>query len=324
MNHFTLRERKTLKDLLHTEETYREIAKVLQKALSSVSDEINRNEGRFKYDPYKAEARAQKLKQDRSKRTKLEISPGLKEFVINKIKEDWSPEQISETLSQKANGKSILSTETIYQFVFSEEGKQLKLWMHLRHKKKPQRQSWSERRKYKSRIKIPERQHISLRPPAATLRTEFGHFEADLMIFSQSKKVLAVFVDRFSRQTYAFINPDKTASAMKDTLREFITTVGVGLVKSISFDNGTENFYHHEVREEFGSFETFFCDPYCSWQKGTVENTNKLLRQYFPRDISDNDLNENFLSSVIHKLNNRPRKCINFLPPIKLHPFCSV
>lgn len=182
------------------------------------------------YDPYKAEARVQKLKQDRSKRTKLEISPGLKEFVINMIKEDWSTEQISETLRQKAKGKCVISTETIYQFIFSDEGKQLKLWIHLRHKKKPQRQSWSERRKYKARIQIPDRHHISLRSPAAKLRTEYGHFDADLMIFSHTKKILAVFVDRYSRQTYAFINPDKTASAMKDTLREFVTTVGSGLV----------------------------------------------------------------------------------------------
>lgn len=324
MNHFTLSERKTLKNLLHAETTYREIAKVLQKALSSVSDEINRNEGRFKYDPYKAEARAQKLKQDHSKRTKLEISPKLKDFVINRIKEDWSPEQISESLRKKAGGKCVISIETIYQFIFSSEGKRLKLWIHLRHKKRPQRQSWNERRKYKARAAIPQRKHISLRSPAAKLRTEYGHFEADLMIFSHTKKVLAVFVDRYSRQTFAFINPDKTATAMKDTLREFVTTAGVGLVKSISFDNGTENFYHHEVRDEFGTFDTFFCDPYCSWQKGTVENTNKLLRQYFPRNISEQDFKEETLCFVLNKLNNRPRKCINFLSPLKLHPFCSV
>ena len=324
MNHFTLTERKTLKDLLQSEAPYRDIAKVLQKALSSISDEINRNGGRNKYNPYKAEARAQRLKQDRVKRTKLEISPGLKAFVINKIKEDWSPEQISAALRLQAKEKCILSTETIYQFIYSEEGKQLKLWTHLRHKKKPQRQSWSERKKYKVRSRIPERQHISLRSPVAELRTEYGHFEADLMIFSHTKKVLAVFVDRHSRQTFAFINPDKTASSMKDTIREFVSIVGIGLVKSITFDNGTENFYHYQVRDEFGTFETFFCDPYCSWQKATVENTNKLLRQYFPRHISDDDLNDNFLSSVLTKLNNRPRKCINFLSPNKLHPFCSV
>jgi len=324
MKHFTLTERKTLKDLLDNETSYREISKVLKKAISSIAAEIKRNRGRLKYDPYEAEARAQKIKQNPIKRTKLEISLGLKKYVIAKLKEDWSPEQISEVLRIQAKGRCVISTETIYQFVFSEEGKVLKLWKHLRHRKYPKRTPHGERKKYKSRSQIPKRNHISLRPPAAEERTEYGHFEADLMIFSHTKKVLAVFVDRYSRQTFAFINPDKTASAMKDTIREFVTSVGVGLVKSISFDNGTENFYHHEVRDEFGTFETYFCDPYCSWQKGTVENTNKLLRQYFPRNILEDDLNYTFLNSVLSKLNNRPRKCLAFLSPSSLHPFCSL
>ena len=166
-------------------------------------------------------------------------------------------------------------------------------------------------------MKIPERKHISLRPPAANLRLENGHFEVDLMVFSATKTVLAVFVDRCSRKTWAYINPNKKAHTMADTIREFVCDVGICNVKSLSFDNGTENFYHHIVRHEFDTFDTFFCDPYASWQKGTVENTNKLLRQYFPRHIIPN---HNSLNIALSKLNNRPRKCLNFNSP----NFCSV
>lgn len=136
------------------------------------------------------------------------------------------------------------------------------------------------------------------------------------MIFSQTQTVLAVFVDRCTRKTWAYINPNKKADIMADTIREFVCDAGIANVKSLSFDNGSENFYHHIVRDEFGSFDTFFCDPYCSWQKGTVENTNKLLRQYFPRDIIPT---HDTLKSALHKLNNRPRKSLDFNTP----NFCS-
>ena len=318
MSHFNLTDRKMLAEYLG-KIPYREIAKLVEKSISSISDEVKRNGGLNKYDPHQAEKRAQKIKLEKTKRTKLEISPGLRAYVIQKLKDDWSPEQISETLCQKAR-KTVLCHETIYKFIYSEEGRKLKLWQHLRHKKRPERVLHGTRKAQKNKSKIPQREHISLRSRAATERSESGHFEADLMIFSNTGIVLAVFVDRCTRKTWAYFNPNKTASAMLDTIREFVCDAGVANVKSISFDNGTENFYHNIVRDEFGTFRTYFCDPYCSWQKGTVENTNKLLRQYFPRKCSPNILINENLRNALHKLNNRPRKCLNFKTP----NFCSV
>ena len=320
MKQFTLTSRRILWELLKKEEPYREIQKVLGKSLSGISKEINRNGGKEKYNPYKAEQRAQINKFSRKKRTKLEISPGLKEFVIQKLKQDWSPEQISRDLRKKALRKTILSTETIYQFVYSKEGKTLKLWKHLRHRKRPIRVAHGTRKARVSRSKIPDRNPISLRSYGAKNRTEPGHYEVDLMIFSKTKTVLAVFVDRCTRKTYAYFNKNKTASVMANTMRNFVCEVGQMNLKSLTFDNGTENFYHNIVRDEFGTFDTFFCDPYCSWQKGTVENTNKLLRQYFPRKIHHSLMNHENLTFALHRLNNRPRKCLNFNSP----NFCSL
>jgi len=320
MKQFTLKSRRMLENLLLKGEPYREISKVINKEISSISEEINRNGGRKRYNSYKAEQRALQNKYTHKKRSKLEISPGLKEFVIQKLQTDWSPEQISRDLKKKALGKTIISTETIYQFVYSEEGRRLKLWKHLRHRKRPVRVPRGTRKARIFRSQIPDRNPISLRSYGAQHRTEPGHYEVDLMIFSKTKKVLAVFVDRCTRRTYAYFNENKTASVMADTMRRFICEVGQMNIKSLTFDNGTENFYHHLVRDEFGTFETFFCDPYCSWQKGTVENTNKLLRQYFPRNISHSLMNHENLAFALHRLNNRPRKCLNFLTPL----FCSV
>ena len=319
MKQFTLSKRKKLHDLLQNGEKYRDIRKILGFSISSISDEINRNRGVLKYCPFLAEKREQELKDNREKRTKLEVSSALKKFVIDKLRIDWSPEQIAGDLKLKV-GKTVICHETIYDFIYSEEGRKLKLWKHLRHRKKGERVPHGTRKKQKSKSQIPDRTHISLRPPAAQERTEFGHFEVDLMIFSHTGIVLAVFVDRCTRKTWAYFNQDKTANAMLDTMREFVCDVGIHHVKSLSFDNGTENFYHHILRNEFGTFDTFFCDPYGSWQKGTVENTNKLLRQYFPRKIAPNFLIHKNLIKALHRLNNRPRKCLDFLTT----NFCSV
>lgn len=315
MAQFTLSTRKTLAEHLKLGTTYRDLKKIIDKAISSISGEVNKNGGISKYCPFEAEKRAQEHKHNRKKRTKIEISPGLKRFIINKLREDWSPEQISGDLKIQSK-KAVISHETIYQFIYSEEGINLKLWKHLRHRKTPKRMHHGARKVQKSKMKIPQRKHISLRHDDATYRLEPGHFEVDLMIFSKTKTVLAVFVDRCTRKTWAYINSDKKASTMADTMREFVCDAGIMNVKSLSFDNGTENFYHHIVRDEFGTFDTFFCDPYCSWQKGTVENTNKLLRQYFPRSIEPH---HDLLKIALLKLNNRPRKCLNFLTP----NFCS-
>ena len=307
--------RKILAEQLKKKVVYREIGLIIEKAISSISVEIKRNGGRERYCPYEAEKNACVKKHAKKKRTKLEISPGLKQYVIMMLKEHWSPEQIAGILRKKA-GKTVISHETIYQYIYSEDGIELKLWQCLRHKKRSYRCERGSRKSRKKHLEIPDRNHISLRSEAATYRTENGHIEVDLMIFSQTKTVLAVFVDRCSRKTWAYINSDKKAATMADTMREFVCDAGVANVKSLSFDNGTENFYHHLVRDEFGTFDTFFCDPYCSWQKGTVENTNKLLRQYFPRHIIPN---HKTLSQALIKLNNRPRKILAFNTP----NFCS-
>jgi IS30 family transposase len=323
MKHFTLTKRIILAELLEEKKSYREISKVINKVISAISDEIRHNSVNGNYDPYKAHAEARKRKIEKGKRKKLEISSALKDYVVEKLKEEWSPEQIAGELKEKAQGKTVISHETIYLFIYSEKGKKEKLWLYLRHRKKPERVPWGTRKKRK--ITIPNRTSIHERPDWINRREEYAHWEGDLMLFSQRNEALAVFVERYSRKTVAVLLDNKKASSMELALHELLASTGQTNVKSITFDNGSENVCHQKVRLDYvESFETFFCDPYCSWQKGTVENTNKLLRQYLPRKIEEQKLNQDYLDSVIEKLNNRPRKCLKYNTPNQIFKNCSV
>lgn len=314
MKHFTLADREILKDLLQRGVSYRGIGQRLNKSHTSVSDEIKRNkspDGR--YCPIEAHKKAFCRKNQRKKRTKLEISPGLKIYIVQKILcEQWSPEQIDRVLRIKSGGNVVISHESIYQFIYSPEGRKLKLYQYLRRKKKPIRQPFGTRKK---RFIIRDRVSIHRRHEKINKRQEFGHWETDLMIFSNQKFVLAVTVERLTRYTIATILPNKTALEMKQALYRVILDSGQLNVKSITFDNGSENVLHHELKHEFPGLETYFCDPYCSWQKGLVENTNGLLRQYFPRSIDLGRVSQHDMDIIVTKINNRPRKCLHFTSP---------
>lgn len=357
MNHFTLEERKMLADLLKDWVPYREISLIVNKSISSISDEKRRNsvlkdikiiedgkiftEKRLFYDPYIAHRKAsiREINKWKNKRSKLEISSWLKKFVVDKLEsEQWSPEQISGHLRNESVLKSkdwlwktVISHETIYQFIYSKEGNELKLWQNLRHNHsnlKWSRKSRWERNKRRNKVRIPNRTSIHSRLDIVNERKRFWDYEWDLMIFSNSPKTLAVFVERKTRKIYARVNDNKTASEMEWALSYLVESVWQINLKTITFDNWTENICHEKVRKDYNySFETFFCDPYCSRQKWAVENANKLLRQYFNRKMKDEDITQDYLDNALKKINNRPRKTLWFRSAEKeftRNLFCSV
>lgn len=313
MSHFTLEDREILENLLHRGISNRGIGERLRKSHTSVGEEIKRNSTNSQYIAIEAHKKYLARKRNQNKRSKIQISPGLKKFIIDKITlEQWSPEQIDRHLRIKSGGKCVISHESIYLFIYSPEGKKLKLYKHLRRKKKPKRQPIGSRKK---RHIIPQRVSIHRRHKSINQRTEFGHWEVDLMIFSNQKFVLATAVERLSRFTIATILPNKTALEMKQALQHFIIDYGQQNFKSITFDNGTENVLHHELIHEFPGLKTYFCDPYCSWQKGAIENINLLFRQYLPRSTNLGKLNQTDIDHICNKINNRPKKCLKFLQP---------
>jgi len=299
--------------MLKDGERHRSIAKVVRKGKSTVSDEIRRNAMEYErgYRADVAHERSLRRQQNKGKKPILQRNGSLKAYIVHQITlEQWSPQQIAGEL-KTTHGVHMISHETIYQFIYSDEGRKLKLWLHMRRKKKPYRQPWGKRRQ---RILIPERVSIHEREDEANLRTEIGHLETDSMIFTNQKAILSVQVDRLSLKCVITRLPNKTALETKSALVDAINELGEHHIKSITFDNGTENMRHIDLRDTY-EIRTYFCDAYCSWQKGLVENINGLIRQYFPRYTDMSKVTDEQIYEVQEKLNNRPRKSLGFLTP---------
>lgn len=316
MEHLTYAERMTIQNVVGSGAPQARAAEALGRPPSVVSDELRRNRLPGKpYDAGVAQALADARACRETRRGKLDAHPGVKKYVVDKLtREQWSPEEIAERLRKDAGGRRVVSHETIYQFVYSKEGRDLGLWKHLRHKKKPHRTYRGTGRKRKH--KIPERIPIALRPDCVGNRERFGDWEGDLVQFSSTGQVLAVFAERKSGKPVIVLNWDKSAPAMEAAMHELVASVGQANVLSLTLDNGSENVCHARVRDAYcGGFGTYFCDAYKSWQKGCVENLNKLIRQYFPRDIDPERLTSAYVQEVVEKLSSRPRARLGYATP---------
>ncbi len=313
MKYLTFAERKKIEKMLIENISYREIAEILNRSHTTISYEIKTNKMSYERE-YNAELGHKRFLDRQIKKgnvSKLQKDPKLKKFIIEQLKkEQWSPEQIAGTLKMR-NGKTIISHETIYQFIYSEEGKKEKLWLEMRHKKKPYRQKWGSRKK---RTIIPNRVSIKERPKAANEKKEIGHLESDSMIFSGQREIFSVQVDRKSQKCVITLLENKTAKETKMAIEGALEVYGLAEVKTITYDNGSENTQHDEINELYG-MRSYFCRAYASWQKGLVENMNKLIRQYFPRYTNMKKITQDFVEEIQEKLNNRPRKSLNYFTP---------
>ncbi|MBC8499058.1 MAG: IS30 family transposase [Candidatus Atribacteria bacterium] len=295
----------------------RAIGRVLNRGHSTISEEISKNKMTYekKYSAEQAQARHKRRQLNKGNKRKLDRKTELKKHVIKQLEEDWSPEQIAGDLKKKY-GMTIISHETIYQFIYSEEGRHLKLWLHLRIKHKPYRRVRGKRKSQKGQI-ITERVSIHQRPKEADDRVMLGHLESDSMIFSNQKPVLSVQVDRASQKCALTKVNNKTALETKYALVRAIEEEYAS-VETITYDNGSENVLHIEIRDEY-QIATYFCDPYCSWQKGLVEQINGLIRQYLPRHINMNKITQDQIYEIQEKINNRPRKSLNYRTPNQVY-----
>lgn len=311
-------DRKMIEKLLKKGMGIREIGRAMGKPHNTISDEIRKNKypHETEYNAELAQARHEKRQLNKGNRAKIDRRTELKKYIIARILEDnWSPEQIAGVLREEY-GMTIISHETIYQFIYSEEGRMLKLWLHLRRKHKPQRTKRGMRKSRKGTT-IKYRTSIHQRPKEANERQILGHIETDSMIFSKQKTILSVQVDRASQKCTITKLDNKSAFETKYALIRAIEDEYAS-VKTITYDNGTENALHHELIKEYG-IETYFCDPYCSWQKGLVEEINGLIRQYFPRHTNMSKITQDQVYEVQEKLNNRPRKTLKYKSPNQVY-----
>jgi IS30 family transposase len=286
----------------------------MRRNVGSLSRELRRNgQGRLKYEPDIAQRMWEKRKHQQH-RGKLDKHPLLKQYVEDCLLDDWSPEQITGRLKETPPEKLIglqISHESIYHYVYEKAEKYKKLYKHLRTNR-PKRKQQGHRKSHK--IRIPERKSIHERPAYIQKRNRFGDWESDSMIFSKQKTALSLQFERKSKLVRIHKMERKTAEETKDAIIATAESVPKELFRTITFDNGSENTLHTRLKEEYG-IETYFCDSYKSYQKGGVENTNKLLRQYLPRKTDLKTVRPEELKSIEQKLNNRPRKSLNYQTP---------
>jgi IS30 family transposase len=307
----SLKEREKIYLAYQNGQSMRQISIKLGRNVSSISREIKRNS--CQTIGYSAD-RADKFAKDRANKNilKIEKYPKLKTYIIERLKEDkWPPEAISGVLRLGKNDLPGISHESIYQFIYSKEGQKRKLYQHLMYKR-PQRQAKFSRTK---RYKVPESKRITVRPEEINKRTVFGHAEGDLTFFagSQSSNIITT-MERVSRIVKIAKNPNKTSISTSMKLSKICKDMGY---KSLTIDNGSEFTNYGAI--ELSGCEVYFCNPHSPWEKGSIERMHVFLHKFIPKKTNINDITAEKLQWAEDKLNNLPRKCLDYLTPKMLY-----
>jgi IS30 family transposase len=311
----TLAEREDISRGIASGSSIREIAKGLQRAASTVSREVTRHGGRPIYRANEADSQAWESAL-RPKVCLLAIDEKLRTIVASKLILDWSPEQISKWLkvSYPRNESMHVSHETIYRSLFIQARGVLKkeLIQHLRSKRSIRRSRHS-RAAGQSRGQIVDAISIRERPAEIEDRAIPGHWEGDLLSGSKNSHI-ATLVERHSRFTMLVKVPSKDTETVVAALSKHVRKLPATLRRSLTWDRGHEMAKHKSFTVDT-NVKVYFCDPQSPWQRGTNENTNGLLRQYFPKKTDLSGYSQADLNKVALRLNQRPRKTLGFETP---------
>ena len=311
--HINAKERHTLMFLSQYHLSAREIGRRLGRHHSSIARELRRNVhicGNYRDDFAHQEAKARR-KQPRHFRKRS--NRPLIDYVLGRLQEDWSPETIVCRLKVDfpRSRKMRLSVEAIYQWVYRDAAKGGQLYLHLlrRHKKRRRQGLYGL-----CRGLIPGRVSIHDRPQSIASRIRFGHWEGDTVEGEKGTGGIATHVERKSRMLIAAKLTDKRAVTFTGATIEAFRHIPSKWRRTLTVDNGGE-FAGFKVIEAATELDVYFADPYAPWQRGTNENTNGLLRHYFPKGIDWRRVSEKQLAWAVERLNNRPRKCLNYQTP---------
>jgi IS30 family transposase len=308
--HLTEEERSQIAQLKAARHGVREIGRRLGRSASTISREIARN--RYPTDGSYKSWHAQRMYQGRRRRarqgSRLEVLEWMEVEAL--IRQDFSPEQVAGRL--KLEGGLRISHETLYRYIWRDKEAGGTLYQHLRGARKQRRKGYGN---YDSRGRLAGKRRIEDRPAEAEGRTEIGHWEVDT-VHGQGRGSIATIVDR--KTGYVLIGKltARTASATNARLRMLMAKHPESFT-TITADNGCE-FHAYRDLEEETSVEFYFANPYHSWERGTNENTNGLIRQYLPKGCSMDDLSQARCNAIARKLNDRPRKRHGFRTPAEL------
>ena len=298
--HLSLGERYQIYALIGAEHSINFIARELNRSPSTILREIRRNKSLRGYRVNNAHKKACARRSNNA----LSIIADVWDWVTDKLKENWSPQQI-------AGVHGGLSHMSIYRYIWTNKRKGGRLWQCLRRKAKPYRQRLTA----ETRGRINDRVSIHERPSIVDARTRIGDWEADTIIGQHHKQAIVTLVERKTGLLKMKRVDNKTAQQVSEAMIELLKPVRLQ-VKTITSDNGKEFAQHKKVKQKlFSSF--FFADAYASWQRGTNENTNGLIREYLPKGCDFRQVSDDEMQDIENKLNNRPRKRLGFKTPMQ-------
>lgn len=314
--HLSIYERERIAQLRNEGIVLSEIARQLGRDKGTISRELKRNGTLLykSYTPCRAQNRSEERRRAASRRERLRDET-IRQYVHEKLFSGWAPEQISGRLPLDHRGLSI-SPEAIYQYVYdakTQDRQELIACLRRSHKKRKQRTVGRKQKK----TKIPNRVSIEDRPQSVEGRRTYGHWEGDSMISRKSTAALNSLTERKCKITLLTRMKRKGAKETSDAVIKRLGALPQKFRRTLTFDNGTENAGHETITEEIG-VKCYFAHPYASWERGTNENANGLVRWYFPKGTDFAKITDAQIALVESLLNNRPRKCLGFRTPIEV------
>ena len=311
--HFTKDDRIKLSVLIKARVGRKEISRILNKDVTSIWREINRNNVKGKYLPSVAGKGTRKRKGHRKK--KIENDQWLKKYILKKLKLYWSPEQIAGRLKRE---NIVICHETIYGYIIRHK----KLKKYLRCQKGRYRRRHGTLKREKTR-EYEKRRWIGERPDLINQRARIGDWEGDTVVGKEKTKRILTHVERKTGYLVADFLPVVSAEIVAEKTTKQFKKIPKQKRKSITYDNGTE-FSAHEIIERKTRATVYFANPYHSWERGTNENTNGLIRQFSPKKSFFDRVTQREVDRVAKLLNRRSRKRLSYLTPFETFHCTSI
>lgn len=285
----------------------------LGRSKGTISREISRNvSSTLDYKPHLAQRYYEKRRQASKEPYRIEEDSRLRDYVQKKLKQYWSPEQISGRISKEL--KMNISVITIYNWVYRnrDEGGEFYRYLRQSHRRRRKRHTGDDRRG-----QMPDRRMIDKRPAVVDGRRRIGDWESDTVEGGKGSGFIVTHVERKTRYTVAVKVADKSSETITKSSIAAMSKLPPEKIKTMTFDNGKEFAGFKEL--EIGlAMRSYFARPYHSWERGTNENTNGLLRQFFPKGMDFRTISDSDVDKVALLLNNRPRKCLNYRTPTEV------
>ena len=308
--HITAIERDQIGTFISSGLSIRAVARKLGRSVSGIWLETKRNSINGEYFPIAAH----KLSCERnlfSQRKHALKDHKIWDYVIEKLRWGWSPEQIAGRLKKHNRGVTVISYETIYRYIYSPPGREENLREYLvrAHKKRyPKHYRKSYRRGIANRV------NINLRPEEINQKKIFGHWEADVVEGRGHSGGIQTLLERKTRYYQAKLIKKIDSEFGIRAQKHMLSKLPQKARLTVTFDNGRENYNHEQLKRDL-DIKTYFCDPYSAWQKGSNENHNGILRRYIPKKTDLSNLPQWELDFIIEEINNRPRKCLKYQTP---------